>query len=232
MEPAMICTKKIRFPVRSKSMVVIPFVFLMVLLNACFAVSQPAQQFEAGKHYQVLTSPVRTRDANKVEVVEVFWYGCSHCYNFEALVSQWKKKQANDVDFWVSPAIWNGPMKLHAKAFFTAKALGVSEKLHAPLFTTLVVERKKLGNKRQIEDLFADYGVDRNKFSKAFDSFGVNSQVTQADARARSYKVSGTPEIVVNGKYRVSARAAGGQAQMLSVVDFLIAKERALLASE
>lgn len=211
-----------------------PFVLLTVLLNSIAVIAQPVteQKYQAGTHYTVLEAPVRTRDSSKVEVVEVFWYGCSHCYHFEPLVSQWKKKQATDVDFWRSPAIWNATMKLHAKAFFTANALAVTEKVHIPLFTTLVVERKRLSNKSQIEDLFADYGVDRAKFGKMFDSFSVNSLVNQADARARSYKVSGTPELVVNGKYRVGAKKAGGQAQMLEVVDFLVAKERALLAAK
>ena len=117
-------------------------------------------------------------------------------------------------------------MTLHAQAFFTAAVLGVSEKLHDPLFTSLVVERKRLASPAEIEDLFADYGVAREDFKKTFSSFSVNSQVKQAGARARSYKISGTPELVVNGKYRITARLAGGQPQMLKVADFLINQER------
>ncbi len=123
-------------------------------------------------------------------------------------------------------------MKVHAHAFFAAKALGVQDTLHEPLFTALVVDRKRLANQDEIEDLFADYGVDREAFKKVFKSFSVTSQVKQADARARSYKITGNPEVVVNGKYRVTARLAGGQAQMLEVVDYLINKERALLAAK
>lgn len=201
-----------------------------LLLIVPFSVN--AQTFVAGTHYDVLETPVRTRDADKVEVVEVFWYGCSHCYNFEPFVKQWKKNKPDYVDFWSSPAIWNDTMKLHARAFYTAKALGVLDKLHDPLFTILVVERKRLSNQSQIEDLFADYGVDRTQFEKTFNSFSVNSQVSQADARARSYKVTGTPEVIVNGKYRVSGRSAGGQAKMMEVVDFLINLERKNLASK
>ena len=193
---------------------------------------QQSKHYVAGKDYIVLDTPVRTRDRSKVEVVEVFWYGCSHCSTFDPIITAWKKRQAEDVDFWLSPAIWNGAMKLHAQAFFTAKALGVGEKLHKPFFSALLVERKKLNNPGQIEDFFARYGVPRKDFQKTFKSFSVNSQVKQADARARSYKVAGTPEIVVNGKYRVTAGLAGGQAQMLNVIDFLVNKERALLAAQ
>lgn len=186
-----------------------------------------AETYNAGTHYDILDTPVRTRDSAKVEVVEVFWYGCSHCYSFEPFVEQWKKTIPSDVDFWSSPAMWNGAMKLHARAFYTAKALGVLDKLHEPLFTVLVVERKRLSNQSQIGDLFADYGVNREAFDKTFNSFSVNSQVKQADARARSYKVAGTPEVIVNGKYRVSGGKAGGQANMMKIVDFLVDKERA-----
>jgi thiol:disulfide interchange protein DsbA len=198
---------------------------VLILWLPLLAHAQP-DKYIAGKDYLVLDKPVRTRDSSKIEVVEVFWYGCPHCYDFEPMVKLWHKRQADDVDFWQSPAMWNEPMKVHAQAFFTASALGVQEKLHEPLFTALVVEHKRLANAGEIEDLFANNGVDRKAFQKTFDSFSVNSQVKQADARARSYMISGTPEVVVNGKYRVTARLAGGQSQMLEVVDFLINKER------
>lgn len=205
---------------------------LSLLLLGLSAMTTAEQAYQAGKDYVVLEQPVRTRDSSKIEVVEVFWYGCSHCYNFEPLVSKWHDSQQADVDFWASPAVWNARMKIHARAFFTAKALGVLDKLHTPLFTTLVVERKPLANQQQVENLFADYGVDRKAFNKTFNSFGINSQVNQADARARSYKISGTPEVIVNGKYRVTASMAGGQVEMLQVVDHLVAHERSKLAAK
>lgn len=203
---------------------------LMLLLPAV-ASAQP-EKYMAGTNYTVLEKPVRTRDASKVEVVEVFWYGCGHCYHFEPLIKQWHSRQGETVDFWQSPAMWNGPMKTHAQMYFTAQALGVSDKLHDAIFTAMNVENKRMVNPQEIEDFFAGYGVDRAAFNKAFKSFSVTSQVKQAEARARAYKISGTPEMVVNGKYRVDARLAGGQAQMLEVVDFLVAKEQAALAAK
>lgn len=209
-----------------------------ITLTACLALLLPLmanaqQQFLPGQHYAVLDIPVRTRDSEKIEVVEVFWYGCSHCYKFEPIVAQWKKSLPEDVDFWQSPAIWRSVMSLHAQAFYTAQALGVSDQLHEPLFTALLVERKPLSSEGQIEELFVKYGVDREAFSKAFNSFGVKSQVKQADARQRSFGISATPEIVVNGKYRVSSRLPNGgsqsQADMLKMVDYLVAQERAAM---
>lgn len=203
------------------------FIVLLVLLTPlAWAEEASAERYVAGQHYALLDMPVRTRDRNKIEVVEVFWYGCSHCYHFDPLISQWKKTLAADVDFWLSPAVWNENMRMHANAFYTAKALKVEQQLHEPLFVALVVERKGLNTLAQLEDFFAEFGVDREKFNKTFMSFGVTSQVRQAEARARSYKISGTPEMIVNGKYRVSASMAGSQANMLKVASFLIEKER------
>lgn len=199
---------------------------LMVLLamTTVFAVAE--ESYQAGQHYAVIDHPVRTRDRSKVEVVEVFWYGCGHCYHFEPIINPWKLTLASDVDFYRSPAMWGGAMKLHAQAFYAAEALGVLETMHTPLFVTLNVERKPLNTPEQIADLFSDYGVDREKTLKTLSSFGVLSQVRQADARARSYKISGTPEMVINGKYRVTAKLAGSQEKMLDVANFLIEKER------
>ncbi|WP_101758707.1 thiol:disulfide interchange protein DsbA/DsbL [Oceanicoccus sp. KOV_DT_Chl] len=205
-------------------------VALLVLLTPVMAVAQ--EQYVAGKNYIVLDQPVRTRDSSKVEVVELFWYGCSHCYAFEPLIKQWKKQQPADVDFWQSPAMWNGAMKTHAQMFFATETMGVRDKVHDAIFTAMNVERKRFANVAEIADFLADYDVDPQQFTKTFNSFSVNSQVKQADARARSYKISGTPEVVVNGKYRVSASLAGGQAEMLKVVDFLVNKERAGLAAK
>lgn len=204
---------------------------LLLMITASLSLAEaPASGYTAGKHYAVLPQPVRTRDASKIEVVEVFWYGCPHCYHFEPIVKQWKKTAAADIDFWQSPAMWGGAMKEHAKAFYVAQALGVMDKLHEPLFVSLVVERKKLQNQQEIGQLFADYGVAKADFDKAYNSFSIESQVKQADARARSYKITGTPEVIVNGKYRVTAKLAGGQEKMFAIVDFLIEKERSAMA--
>lgn len=205
---------------------------LLALLVLLMPLSGFAQQsFQAGTHYAVIETPVRTRNVEKIEVVELFWYGCGHCYTFEPIINQWKKSIAEDVDFYRSPAMWGGPMELHARAFYAAKALKVLDKVHTPLFLTLNVERKKLNTPEAIADLFVDYGVEREKTLKALSSFGILSQVRQADARMRSYKVSGTPEVVVNGKYRVSAKMAGGQAEMIKVLNFLIEQERAAMTA-
>lgn len=202
--------------------------FGAVFLPLIACAEQAAEEaYKAGEHYVVLPEPVKTRDPKKVEVVELFWYGCSHCYSFEPVLEKWASKSQEDVDFWRSPAMWRDVMVEHAKAFYAAKTLGVLDKMHEPLFKALNVERRKLATEQELADFFAEHGVDPDKFKKAYNSFSVTSGVRLADSRARSYKITGTPEIVVNGKYRIDAKMAGGQQQMLDITDFLIAKERA-----
>lgn len=200
---------------------------LLLSLMACADTAPVQPAYQAGVHYEVLEQPVRTIDPTKIEVTEVFWYGCGHCFRFEPMLHQWSGALAEDVVFRQSPAMWNAVMQVHARAFYAAQALNVLDQVHQPLFNALNLERKRLADEAELAELFAVHGVDQETFLKAYQSFGVTSQVKQADARARSYQITGTPEMVVNGKYRISARMAGGQAQMLKVADFLIQQERA-----
>ena len=200
---------------------------LVMSLAACADASKPSEKYQEGVHYQVLADKVRTLDPNKIEVTEVFWYGCSHCYHFEPLVVKWKQDLADDVVFQQSPAMWNGLMETHARAFYVARSLGVLDKVHQPLFDKLYSNNKGLASEGALAAFFAKHGVDEKQFKKAYNSFGVNSQVKQADSRARSYRIQGTPEVVVNGTYRVSSRMTGSQQGMLDVADYLIEKIRA-----
>jgi thiol:disulfide interchange protein DsbA len=190
--------------------------------------SQPADSASSGERFIRIAQQVRTANPDKIEVVEVFWYGCSHCFDFEPMLEVWKKQLPADVDFKRSPAMWNDLMVVHAKAYFTAEALGVLDKIHKQIFKAINVDRNMLRDADALATLFTTYtDVDEQTFRKTFDSFGVNSQVKQADARARSYGIAGTPELIVNGKYRVTGRSAGGRSEVLKVAEALIAQERA-----
>ena len=184
------------------------------------------QKYIAGTHYQVLDTPVRTSNPNLIEATEVFWYGCSHCYSFEPTITQWKKTLAKDVVFVQNPAIWHPTMELHARAFYTAKVLGILDKMHTIIFEEMNLRKNKLANEGAVSELFEANGIDPEKFAKIFNSFGINSAVKQAEARQRSYQIKGTPEMIVNGKYRITARMGGGQGGMMKIVDYLIDVER------
>ena len=186
------------------------------------------EDYVEGKDYELITPAVRTADPDKIEVAEFFWYGCGHCYTFEPVLSQWKKTLPEDVDFQGSPAIWNAKMEIHARAFYTAKLLGVLDTLHPVIFQAMNVDRKRLSSEEEIKELFTANGVAAEDFDKAFNSFGVSSQVRQANSRARAAKITGTPALMVNGKYLISARKAGSQSEMLKVAEFLVEQERAV----
>ncbi len=202
---------------------------LVVLLLSPLAFSALAQpeKYVAGTHYTVLPAQVKTNDPSKIEVVEVFWYGCAHCFRFEPLIEDWEANLQADVDFVRFPGMWNELMKVHAQAFYAAEALDKVDVLHNPLFNAINVEGNRLQNEQQISALFAKHGVSADDFSKAFNSFSVRTKVNQAEAKMREYQVRSTPNMVVNGKYLISTGdAVRTQQEMLEVVNFLVNKER------
>jgi thiol:disulfide interchange protein DsbA len=203
----------------------------LILLAPILACAQGDESYEAGKHYDVISPAIRTASPGKIEVAEFFWYGCGHCYTFEPLVGQWKKTLADDVAFRGVPAMWGGAMELHARAYYAAQALGVQEKMNPVIFQAMNVDRKPLRNEAEIAKLFVEHGVSEEDFKKAFSSFGVDSQVRQANATARSARITGTPSLMVNGKYLITARKAGSSANMLKIADYLVEQERAAAGS-
>jgi protein dithiol oxidoreductase (disulfide-forming) len=198
---------------------------LLSLLFTSVAFAQPSLYVE-GTHYEVLAKPVRTADPNKIEVTEVFWYGCPHCYAFEPLLDSWVAKLPADVAFVRSPGMWNELMNVHAQIFYTEQALGSFDKTHAVIFDAIHQKRNYLQTQDAVRELFVAQGIDAAEFDKAWTSFGVSSQVKQAAVRMREYGVNGVPNLIVNGKYRVSADESTSQADLLKIADFLIAKER------
>ena len=180
-----------------------------------------------GQHYQTLNPPVAVGRGTDVVVTEFFWYGCGHCYTFEPMLTAWGKQLPEGAVLQPSPAVWNDSMRIHAKAYYLTEILGVKETVHPVIFDAMHVDRKRLVSRLELRDLFEDNGVDPDKFDKAFDSFGVDSQVRQADSRARSAKISGTPSMMVAGKYLIETRSAGGQTNMLEIARFLVEKELA-----
>jgi thiol:disulfide interchange protein DsbA len=199
--------------------------FLLLILPMAMCQAQ-SDRYEAGVHYEVLPQAVRTADPAKIEVNGVFSYTCSHCYDFEALLHPWSEQLANDVDFQQTPVVWQPSLELFARAYYSAVSLKVLDKVHMPIFEAIHVKRQAVRTEQDVAAIFAAQGVEEDRFSKIYNSFGMTSMVNQAKARTAGYRVQGTPEVIVNGKYRVSGRLAGGFSGMLKVADFLIEKER------
>jgi len=181
---------------------------------------------EAGKTYVELANPVPVAEPGKIEVVELFWYGCPHCYAFEPTINPWAEKLPADVHFVRIPAMFGGPWDAHGQLFLTLESMGVEHKVHAAVFEAIQKEGKRLVKPEEMADFLATQGVDKDKFLSTFNSFAIKGQITKAKELAKKYEVSGVPTLIVNGKYRFDLGTAGGPEQALNVADQLIAKER------
>ncbi|MEB2644688.1 thiol:disulfide interchange protein DsbA/DsbL [Pseudomonas sp. C 49-2] len=182
---------------------------------------------EAGKTYVELTNPVPVSEPGKIEVVELFWYGCPHCYAFEPTINPWVEKLPKDVNFRRIPAMFGGPWDAHGQLFLTLEAMGVEHKVHNAVFDAIQKQGKRLTKPDEMADFVATQGVDKDKFLATFNSFAIKGQIKQAKELAQKYGVQGVPTMIVNGKYRFDLGTSGGPEQTLNVADQLIAKERA-----
>lgn len=181
-----------------------------------------------GKEYELVIpeQPTQVEDG-KVEVVEIFWYGCSHCYDFEPYLEKWLSALPPYAEFRRLPAVFNARWLVHARAFYTAQALQVLERVHKPFFEALNKERKRLDTEDDLAAFFTQHGVNEAQFRQTFNSFAVDAKVKQSLQMVRNYGVTGVPAVVVNGKYRTAASLTGGYPALLEVIDQLIEKERA-----
>ncbi len=181
--------------------------------------------FAAGQGYKNLAAVQPTQEANKVEVIEFFWYGCPHCYQFEPALEKWKAKLPANVNFIRQPAVFGPLWGKHAKAYFTAQVLGVVDKVHADLFHAIQVQKQKLASEADLAKFFVAHGVEEAAFHDAFNSFIVDTKMRQAKGMGPKYGLTGVPAIVVNGKYLVNAKTAGSHEGMIKVMNELIAQE-------
>lgn len=198
-----------------------------------FGVSaQAADPIEAGKQYVELSSAVPVSVPGKIEVVEMFWYGCPHCYAFEPVINPWVAKLPADVHFVRIPAMFGGPWDAHGQLFITLDTMGVESKVHAAVFEAIQKGHKRLDKPDDMADFVATQGIDKAKFLETYNSFAVKGKIAQYKELAKKYEISGVPTMIVNGKYRFDLGTAGGPEQALQVADQLIAKERAAVAAK
>lgn len=202
-------------------------IFTAVLAFAgLFGLSAHAAEFEAGKQYTVLSTPVPVSQPGKIEVVELFWYGCPHCYAFEPTINPWIAKLPADVNFHRIPAMFGGIWNVHGQLFLTLDAMGVEHKVHTAVFDAIHKEGKKLATPEEMADFLAGQGVDKDKFLSTYDSFAIKGQIEKDKKLAMAYQISGVPTMVINGKYRFDIGSAGGPEKALELADYLIGKER------
>ena len=202
-----------------------------LLLAMFFVVLQPglaqAKDYEEGKEYQLLSSPQPTSTGDKIEIVELFWYGCPHCYELEPDMQAWLKRKPEYVELVRMPAIVGPRWELLAQAYYTAELLGIIDTIHPALFKALHEKNMKINDEAALQAFFVDQGVSAEDFRNTFNSFAVSVKMNNARQMTRRYKISGVPTIIVNGKYSTGAKQAGGNKGVFEVVDYLVEQEHA-----
>lgn len=177
--------------------------------------------------YKPLANPQAVETGDKIEVVEFFWYGCSHCFDLEPFLKKWTAKLPKDVEFRRIPAVPTERWLPNARTFYTLEALGLLEKLHGEVFDAIHIDRVNLNDEKTQLDWMARKGVDRAKFAEAWKSFSVQSKTKRAVQQTQAFDITGVPTLVVDGKYVTSVSMTGSPEGLMKALDELIVKARA-----
>jgi protein dithiol oxidoreductase (disulfide-forming) len=183
-------------------------------------------RFKEGAHYHKIVPAQPTNVApGKVEVAEVFWYGCAHCFSLDPALESWRGKAPSYIEFVRIPAMWNDTTRMHARVFYTAELLGKLDELHSLIFREIHVNGNTLNTVDKITAFFDQHGVGEDEFQKAFSSFAVESKLQRADFLNRRYRVQSVPLMIVNGKYSTALSDAGNEANLFALLNELAAHE-------
>jgi thiol:disulfide interchange protein DsbA len=200
------------------------FAWVFALLMGLVATVN-AQDSIKGK-YELVQPPQATETPGKIEVVDIFWYGCPHCYRFLPSIESYQKDKADYVEIRRLPAIFSKGWEMHARAYYTAKVLGVIDELHVPIFEAINKDGQKLNDKDSLRSFFVKHGVSAEDFDKTFESFAVSTLMRKSLIMQSRYGVRGTPSVIINGKYRTSGSLAGNYKEMIRVIKELAKREQ------
>jgi protein dithiol oxidoreductase (disulfide-forming) len=186
-----------------------------------------------GKNYQTIVPAQPTGSApDKVDVIEVFWYGCPHCFHLDPVLESWSKKgKASYINFHRIPVMWNDVNRAHARLFYTLEALNKLETLHTLTFKEIHENRNFLAAQSASESeslqraWLRKNGISDKEFDAAYHSFSLENSLRRADEFTRRFRVTGVPSFVVNGKYITDVAMAGGESQLIALLDDLSASE-------
>ena len=199
---------------------------MLWLLGSLSLVHAQERSYQAGVDYIELPAAAPTQEPGKIEVAELFWYGCGHCFSFEPIISEWKKTLPEDVNFRPVPAFFGGLWDTHGQLFYTLESVDKLDQTHSAIFQAIHNQNNRLADEKAMLKLLTQYGVDADEFRQTWDSPGVKLKMAQAKRLAKAYRASGVPTLIVNGKYRIEGAMAGSFEQMLKTAEYLIEKER------
>ena len=197
---------------------------VLVMLGAGLASAAGAADLKEGQDFRVIRPPLMA-DRERIEVVEFFWYGCPHCFDFEPVLADWVKKLPADVVVRRSPAIFpNNKWTPGARIYYTLEAMNLLDKFHSEVFNAIHKERLRLEDEKVLFEWVAKKGIDTRQFTEAWSSFGVQSQLQQARRTTLAAGVTGVPSVMVHGRYL--ALTPGNYGEMLANIESLIAQVR------
>jgi thiol:disulfide interchange protein DsbA len=215
-------------------------------IAAAVAANTPApsatlpSKWQSGQHFAPLPAaqPVSVAPG-EIEVTEIFWYGCGHCFTLEPQLEAWEQKGKPDyVKLVRMPVVWNEVAREDARLFYTLEALGKTDELNLAVFRELHVNRNPLtvvsGNRvdtaateRKVREFLLSKGVSAEDFARTYRSFAIENKLRQAENLSRRYLADHTPMVVVQGKYMTDVSMAGGIDQFFELIGDLAARERA-----
>jgi thiol:disulfide interchange protein DsbA len=199
----------------------------MLLATACTAENtsapQAANKYTDGTEFVTLPTAQRAGTDGKVEVVEVFSYGCVHCAHFEPFAEKLSKELPKGVVFRTIPAAFNDAWMPYARAFYAAKKLGAVSRTHAALFKAIYEDHYPIRTIEELADFYARNGVDREAFMRAAQSDETTAQIAADGKLLQAWQIDGTPTVIVNGKYRVNT--VSSYDQLVDVTKWLAQRE-------
>ena len=186
-----------------------------------------AKAFQSGSDYLTLEKPAATEaPAGQVEVVEFFWYNCSHCNGFEPMFDTWAKKVPKDVFVRRAPIAFRPDFEPQQRLYYTLESMGKVDELHKRVFSTIHGEKQLLNTTEQITAWAEKQGISKAKFVEMYNSFSVSTKVRKATQLQDAYALDGVPALGINGRYFTSGTQAKTLERALQVADYLVVQSR------
>ncbi|MGQ3889320.1 thiol:disulfide interchange protein DsbA/DsbL [Legionella sp. CNM-1927-20] len=196
----------------------------LLVLFLLFPMLAQAEDFVAGKDYEVIKSATPTKNT-KVTVTEFFSFGCPWCYRIEATLDQWVKQQNHKIQFSRIPVVFNKDWSYYAKAYYTAELLNLSDKLNPLLFKTIQADRTPLNNNQAMINFFIKQGVDRETAESAFmHSPTVDMKINKGNAKMATYHINVVPSFVINSQYKTDLQMAQNEERLVKILNFLVSQ--------
>jgi thiol:disulfide interchange protein DsbA len=198
-----------------KNLLLCIFGFTLIAFNANLQA-----EYKLGKDYQLIDNPLPVRQDGMVEVSEIFWYGCNHCYSFESTINNWDANKPDYVKFSKMPVTWSQIHQLHASLYHTIEALKLGKGAHTAVFTTIHKENNFLASQKSVVKFLSKLGVEEEKSNQYLNSFAVKQKVSRGIQVSKQLRITSVPMIIVDGKYMIVSKPS--RQEMLEVLDYVV----------